>query len=101
LIAVALSSSLIEVHVALAKPSIENSTLSPIADFKLVQEPFLSKRQQLPMHLMRTMKHHLIANIHNHVDKIVHSENNGLKGGNNNIVPPATNLLFEPSDIDN
>ncbi len=53
------------------------------------------------MHLMRTMKHHLIANIHNHVDKIVHSENNGLKGGNNNISTPAINLLFEPSDIDN
>ena len=35
------------------------------------------------------------------VDKIVHSENNGLKGGNNNISTPAINLLFEPSDIDN
>ena len=35
------------------------------------------------------------------VDKIVHSENNGLKGGNNNISTPAINLLFEPSHIDN
>jgi hypothetical protein len=35
------------------------------------------------------------------VDKIVHSENNGLKGCNNNISTPAINLLFEPSHIDN
>jgi hypothetical protein len=35
------------------------------------------------------------------VDKIVHSENNGLKGGNNNISTPAINLLFEPSHIHN